>query len=48
MNILHEITQEELAAVVGKVLAEQIVLSREGRLSLVSGGGGTYGKIAKS
>ncbi len=48
MNILHEVTQEELAAVVGKVLAEQIVLSREGRLSLVSGGGGTYGKIAKS
>ncbi|MGZ0041806.1 endonuclease Q family protein [Paenibacillus ottowii] len=48
MNILHEVTQEELSRVVGNVLAEQIVLSREGRLALVSGGGGTYGKIAKS
>ncbi|MBE0343397.1 TIGR00375 family protein, partial [Paenibacillus sp. 28ISP30-2] len=47
MNILHEVAQEELAVVVGDALAEQIVLSREGRLSLVSGGGGTYGKIAR-
>lgn len=48
MNILHKANQEELATVVGDVLAEQIILSRAGRLSLVSGGGGTYGKIAKS
>ncbi|PQP82134.1 TIGR00375 family protein [Paenibacillus sp. PCH8] len=46
MNVLHRTREEELAAVVGPVLAGLIVAARNGRLELSSGGGGTYGKVA--
>jgi len=46
MNVLHRTSEEELASVVGPVLASLIVAARNGRLELSSGGGGTYGKVA--
>nr|WP_110759058.1 endonuclease Q family protein [Paenibacillus illinoisensis] len=46
MNVLHRTSEEELASVVGPVLASLIVAARNGRLELSSGGGGTYGKVS--
>lgn len=48
MNILHRVSQLELAEVVGEELAALICEARSGRLSLSPGGGGTYGKVIKS
>jgi len=45
MNILHQADEEAIAAEVGTELALYIVMAREGRLQLVAGGGGTYGRI---
>lgn len=46
MAVLHEAPAEELAAVVGRPLADLIVRAREGRLALCEGGGGRYGRVA--
>lgn len=48
MNILHQVPEEELAAAVGADLAGAIAAARSGVLRLESGGGGIYGKVAKS
>ncbi|WP_416212721.1 endonuclease Q family protein [Paenibacillus donghaensis] len=48
MSILHRASESELAEVVGSGLAERIVKARNGLLTLTSGGGGTYGKVADS
>ncbi|MDP4096712.1 endonuclease Q family protein [Paenibacillus sp. P96] len=48
MNILHEANEEAIAAVVGPELGRSIVMAREGRLQLIAGGGGTYGRIDRS
>ncbi|MDP5273640.1 endonuclease Q family protein [Chengkuizengella axinellae] len=45
MNVLHHTTKEQICEVVGDQLAEQIMLSREGRSIIQTGGGGKYGKI---
>ncbi|MEC0243400.1 endonuclease Q family protein [Paenibacillus dokdonensis] len=45
MSILHRTAEAELAEVVGGSLAQQIVMARNGSLSLTSGGGGTYGRV---
>ncbi|GIP20182.1 endonuclease Q family protein [Paenibacillus sp. J22TS3] len=47
MNILHRVSAEELASVVGPELSAAIVDAREGRTQLTAGGGGTYGKVRK-
>ncbi|QHA92394.1 endonuclease Q family protein [Bacillus sp. N1-1] len=47
MNILHAVSESDLANVVGEPLAHLIVLSRSGELALKQGGGGTYGKVIK-
>lgn len=47
MNILHQATEAELAAIVGEVLAASIVMARNGTLPLSAGGGGTYGKVLR-
>jgi len=46
MSILHRTAEAELAEVVGDSMANQIVMARNGSLSLTSGGGGTYGRVA--
>ncbi|WP_273852191.1 endonuclease Q family protein [Guptibacillus spartinae] len=45
MNILHHVSESDLAEVVGKTLAHLIVLSRSGELDIKQGGGGTFGKV---
>jgi PHP family Zn ribbon phosphoesterase len=45
MNILHRVPAEELASVVGESIARDIVRARSGILSLVTGGGGKYGRV---
>lgn len=47
MHILHRAKAEELAEVVGDLLADEIIQARTGNLGIVAGGGGTYGKITK-
>ncbi|MBM7584427.1 uncharacterized protein (TIGR00375 family) [Bacillus pakistanensis] len=47
MNILHDVSQDELEKVVPKPLAELIVKARTGGLILQAGGGGKYGKVVK-
>jgi len=48
MAVLHHAPPEELAAVVGRELADLIVKARKGRLALHEGGGGRYGRVARS
>jgi uncharacterized protein (TIGR00375 family) len=45
MNILHRATEDDLARIVGERIANDIVLARTGRLPLVTGGGGKYGRV---
>jgi len=44
MKVLHETMRSDLELVVGTKLAGLIVQAREGRLPLLAGGGGRYGK----
>lgn len=46
MNILHKVSERELEKVLGRSLAEKIVYAREGKLDIIPGGGGIYGKIS--
>lgn len=48
MNILHQVSYQELSDVVGEELASKICDARDGNLRLETGGGGIYGKVAKS
>jgi len=45
MNILHKASYQEISQVVGFKIAKDIIAGREGRLSLLAGGGGKYGKV---
>lgn len=45
MDVLHRTTREQLAEAVGDVIARRIVHSRDGKLTVRSGGGGVYGKV---
>ncbi|MDA8235184.1 MAG: endonuclease Q family protein [Clostridia bacterium] len=45
MEVLHFAPAEELAGIAGKAVSGVIVAAREGRLNLVDGGGGTYGRV---
>ena len=44
MAILHDASEEDIAAVVGGKAARLIIRAREGTLPLLAGGGGRYGK----
>ncbi len=46
MNILHKLSYDDIEAVVGCKIANNIILAREGKLGIHSGGGGNYGKIS--
>lgn len=48
MNILHVISYEDLASVIGQELAAYIVGAREDKLVLEVGGGGRYGKVKRN
>jgi uncharacterized protein (TIGR00375 family) len=45
MNVLHRTSAAELAAVVGVALAETIEAARTGKLGIIVGGGGKYGRL---
>ena len=45
MNILHKLSKDDLEAVVGEKISNTIILAREGKMKIVEGGGGVYGKI---
>jgi len=47
MNILHKLSKDDLEAVVGEKIAENITLAKEGKLTIQAGGGGVYGKVIK-
>lgn len=46
MNILHKLSKDDLEAVVGEKIANNIVNAREGKMKVASGGGGVYGKVS--
>ena len=48
MNILHKLSKDDIEAVVGEKVANNIVNARDGRMKVESGGGGNYGKITVS
>lgn len=45
MAVLHKASFDELKAVVATDIAKNIILARQGRLEILSGGGGGYGRI---
>lgn len=45
MNVLHKVSTEDIARVVGELTAKYIALARAGRLEFEKGAGGVYGKI---
>ncbi|MCI8654347.1 MAG: TIGR00375 family protein [Clostridia bacterium] len=45
MNILHKLSQDDIEAVVGEKVAQNIEKARSGKMIVHSGGGGIYGKI---
>lgn len=47
MNILNNVSYEELTQVVGNKIADVILKSREGNIDIKTGGGGRYGKIKR-
>ncbi|MDD4362621.1 MAG: endonuclease Q family protein [Atribacterota bacterium] len=47
MNILHNASYHKINQVTGSKIAKNIIAAREGKLSLLPGGGGKYGKAIK-
>lgn len=45
MNILHKVYKDDIEAIVGEKIANNIIAAREGKLSIQEGGGGVYGQI---
>ncbi len=45
MNILHRLSEDDIEAIVGNKIANNIVRAREGKMIVHSGGGGNYGKV---
>ena len=48
MNILHKLSEDDIEAVVGEKVAQNIINAREGNMKVESGGGGNYGKVTAS
>ena len=45
MTILHELSEDDIEAVVGKKIADKIEEARKGKSKIESGGGGNYGRV---
>lgn len=45
MNILHKLSYDDIEAVVGQKIATNIINAREGKMHIIEGGGGIYGKV---
>ena len=46
MTILHKLSKDDIEAVVGEKVANEIIASREGKMKIHAGGGGMYGKVS--
>ena len=46
MNILHKLSKDDIEAVVGEKIANNIENARNGNCKVHSGGGGNYGKVS--
>ncbi len=45
MTILHKLSNDDIEAVVGEKIAKNIISARDGKMHIVEGGGGVYGKV---
>ena len=45
MTILHKLSKDDIEAVVGEKVANEIIASREGKMKIQAVGGGVYGKV---
>ena len=45
MTILHKLSNDDIEAVVGSKIAKNIVDARDGKMHIIEGGGGVYGKV---
>ncbi len=45
MTILHKLSNDDIEAVVGSKVAKNIISARDGKMHVVEGGGGVYGKV---
>ena len=45
MNIIHNLSKDDIEAIVGEKVANNIVSAREGKIKIQEGGGGVYGQI---
>jgi uncharacterized protein (TIGR00375 family) len=45
MNILHRISKDDIEAIVGEKIANNIINAVKGNIKIESGGGGVYGKL---
>ena len=45
MTILHELSDDDIEGVVGAKVAKNIINARDGKMHIVEGGGGVYGKV---
>ena len=46
MTILHNLSKDDIEAIVGEKVASEIIASREGKMKIQAGGGGMYGKVS--
>ncbi len=46
MNILHKLSHDDIEAVVGEKIANNIINARDGKVHIQAGGGGIYGHIS--
>ena len=45
MTILHKLSNDDIEAIVGEKVAKNIISARDGKMHIVEGGGGVYGKV---
>ena len=45
MNIIHNLSKDDIEAVVGEKVANNIISARNGKIKIQEGGGGVYGQI---
>ena len=45
MDILHKVSKDDIEAVIGEKIANNIIKAREGQIQINEGGGGVYGQV---
>ena len=48
MNILHKLSFDDIEAVFGEKIARNIIDAKTGKMQILAGGGGVYGKVCTS